>query len=128
MKILAEQDNLTIQLEGWETLFGLKRKLVLPRALITNVTWHPDFVHRGSLFRVAGTGLPGVLYAGYYRVNGQRAYLYAKYPRGLSWTADGIVTMPNALVITTKDFRYPLIVVTSSPEIGERLTSWFRST
>ena len=127
MKFLAEQDSLTIRFEGWEMFFGLKRQLVIPRAAITNLSWQPEFVHRGSLFRVVGTGLPGVLYAGYYRANSERAYLYAKHPRGMSWTADGMVTMPDALVITTEKYRYQLVVVTCTPEIGERLTSWFRS-
>lgn len=125
MKFVAEQDTLTILFEGWEILFGLKRSLTIPRSSIINLSWHPEFVHRGSLFRVVGTGLPGVLYAGYYRANGVRAYLYAKYPRGLSWTADGIVTIPNALVITTQQYRYPLVMVTSNPKIGSELRDWF---
>ncbi|MEO6513748.1 MAG: hypothetical protein ABIR37_03600 [Candidatus Saccharimonadales bacterium] len=128
MKFVADQDMLTITLEGWEVLLGLKRKLIIPRASITNLTWQPEFVHRGSLFRVVGSGLPGILYAGYFRANGKRAYLYAKKPRGMSWTADGMVTVPDALVITTENYYYPLIVVSSTPEIGERLTDWFRST
>jgi hypothetical protein len=127
MKFNATDEALTITFEGWEVLLGLKRKLIIPKASITNLTWQPEFVHRGSLFRVAGSGLPGVLYAGYFRANGERAYLYARNPRGMSWTADGMVTVPNALVISTENYYYPLVVVTSTPEIGERLVSWFRS-
>jgi hypothetical protein len=126
MKFNTDADSLTITLEGWEVLLGLKRKLIIPRASITNLTWQPEFVHRGSLFRVAGSGLPGVLYAGYFHANGKRAYLYARKPRGMSWTADGIVTVPDVLVITAENYYYPLVVVSSTPEIGERLAGWFR--
>jgi hypothetical protein len=127
MKFVADQDQLIITFEGWEVVLGLKRKLIIPKSSITSLTWQAAFVHRGSLFRVAGSGLPGVLYAGYYRANGKRAYLFARKPRGLSWTADGIVTAPDALVITTEQYYYPLVVVSSTPEIGRRLTDWFRS-
>jgi hypothetical protein len=128
MKFLAEDDNLTITLEGWEVLLGLKRKLIIPKTNIMNLTWQPKFVHRGSLFRVVGTGFPGVLYAGRFHANGQRAYLYMKKPRGMSWTADGLVEAPNMLVIAIEDFRYPLVLISSTPEVGDRLTSWFRNT
>jgi hypothetical protein len=127
MKFQADQDSLTITLEGWEVVWGLKRKLVIPRAAITNLTWQAEFVQRGSLFRVAGTSLPGVLFAGYFRANGKRAYLYVRQPRGMSWTADGLVTIPAALVITTENYRYSLVIASSTQEIGERLVSWFRS-
>lgn len=127
MKFVAEQNSLTITLEGWEVVLGLKRKLIIPRASITSLTWQQEFVHRGSLFRVFGSGFPGVLYAGYFRANGKRAYLYVRRPRGMSWVADGIVTMPKSLVITTENYYYPLTVITSSPEIGTRLEEWFRS-
>jgi hypothetical protein len=127
MKFNASDEALTITFEGWEVLLGLKRKLIIPKAAITNLTWQPEFVHRGSLFRVVGSGFPAILYAGYFRANGKRAYLYARKPRGMSWTANGIVTIPNTLVITTENYYYPLVIVSSTPEIGERLTRWFRS-
>ncbi len=127
MRFIAESDSLTIILEGWEAIAGLKRRLIVPRSKIVNLTWQPEFVHRGSLFRVAGTGFPGVLYAGYYRANRSRAYLYLKRPRGLSWTADGIVTAASVLVISTDDYHFPLIALSCQPEIGAQLEAWFRS-
>ena len=128
MKFLAEQDALIITLEGWELLWGLKRKLIIPRSAIRSLSWQPDYVHHGYLFRLAGTELPGVLYAGYFKANGKRAYLYVHRPRGISWTAEGTVSMPSALVITTEQYFYPLVVVNCNQEIAERLEDWFRST
>ena len=124
MKFTTDDQNLTITLEGWEVLWGLRRKLVIPASSILSLSWKREFMHTGSLFRVVGTGAPRVLYAGYFRANGARAYLYMKRPKGMSWTANGTVTAPNILAITTKDYRFPLVLVTSSPEDGQRLADW----
>jgi hypothetical protein len=127
MKFITDDRQLTIILEGWEVLWGLRRRLVIPKTAIATVSWQAGYTHRGSMFRVLGTGFPGVLYAGYFRANGHRAYLYVKKPRGMSWTADGIITAPNILEIKTNGFKYPLVLLSCSPEQGSLLADWARS-
>jgi hypothetical protein len=124
MKFTTDSNQLTITLEGWEILWGLKRRLVIPKSAIASVSWRAEYKHTGSLFRVVGTGAPLLLYAGYFRANGQRAYLYMKKPKGMSWTSYGEVTAPNIVAITTKDYKYPLVLLTASPEDGQRLADW----
>ncbi len=124
MKFTTDSKQLIITLEGWEILWGLKHKLVIPKSAITSVSWQAEYKHTGSLFRVVGTSAPRVLYAGYFRANGVRAYLYMKKPKGMSWTADGVVTAPNILAITTKNYKYSLALLTCIPEDGQRLADW----
>jgi hypothetical protein len=126
MKFITDDQQLTIILEGWEVLWGFRRKLIVPKTAIASLSWQADYKFTGSLFRVGGTGFPGVLYAGYFRANGQRAYLYMKKPRGMSWTAYGTITAPNILEIKTQGFKYPLVLLSCSPEQGSLLTDWAR--
>ena len=127
MKFTTTSKELTITFEGWEILWGLKRKLVVPKANITSISWQAEYKHTGSLFRVVGTSAPRVLYAGYFRANGVREYLYMKQPKGMSWTADGVVTAPDIVAIATKNYKYSLVLLTCSAEDGQRLADWASS-
>lgn len=126
MKFTTSPTDLTITLEGWEQLWGLKKHLVIPKTAIVSLDYQADYTFRGSLFRVVGTSMPWVLYAGYFRANGRRAYLYMKKPRGLSWTADGTITAPDVLEIKTTGYKYPLVLLSCSPEQGRLLADWAR--
>ena len=127
MNFVAEDDQLAIKLDAVETFFGLKRRLVIPRASITNLEWQPDFVFSGRLWRVAGSGIPGVLYAGHFRANGAMYYLYLLRPIGVGWV-NGIVKAQNVLIITTQDYRYKQILVTCEPDIAAGLLNWWKHT
>lgn len=126
MKFIAEADALTIKLEGWEVILGLRRKIVIPRASIASLTWQPDFKFMGSLFRVGGTSLPNALYAGYFRGNGQRYYLYMHKPHGMSWTASGVITAPNVLDIITADFWITRLLLTCNQTVADGLSTWWQ--
>jgi hypothetical protein len=124
MKFVASDQDLTITLEGVEVFFGLKRRLVIPRSSITGLEWRPDFIFEGKLWRMVGSGIPGLLYAGHFRADGQRYYLYLQQPTGVGWV-NGIIRAQNVLVITTQDFGYKQIFLTCNPEVGAGLLNWW---
>jgi hypothetical protein len=126
MKFDVAADHLTVTLQGMEIFFGLRRRLTIPRANIVNLEWQADSGLEGRLWRLAGTDIPTVLYAGYFRGNGQKYYLYLQNPRGLTWLSTPIITQ-NTLLITTWDFPYKQILLTCQPDIGASLVNWWRN-
>lgn len=125
MKFIAEDTTLTIKLTGAEIPLGLKRRLVIPRANISSIEWQPDFSFTGKLWRVAGAGIPGVLYAGHFRAAGQFYYLYLYQPVGVGWV-NGVVRARNVLVITTQDYTYKQILLTCNPDVAAGLLNWWK--
>ena len=125
MKFITDDQQLVVLFEGWEVLWGLKRKLTVPKAAITSLSWQSDYKFTGKLLRVVGTGAPWLLYAGYFRANGKRAYLYMQKPRGMSWTVDGVVSAPDMLEIRTANYKYPLVLLSTDRLTGKRLADWF---
>lgn len=125
MKFIAEDTELTIKLEGAEVFFGLKRQLVIPRNDIVNLEWQPDFTFTGKLWRVFGSGIPNVLYAGYFRAAGEPYYLYLHQPVGVGWVS-GVVRVQDTLVITTQDYRYKQIFLTCNPDVAAGLLNWWK--
>jgi hypothetical protein len=123
MKFFADDNQLIVTLEGAEVFFGLKRQLIIPRSSIVNLEWQPALNFTERIWRVAGAGIPGVLYAGHFRGNGQRYYLYLRRPRGISWAGNPIEA-ENVLVITTQHYPYAQILLTCEPDIGASLLNW----
>lgn len=70
MKFIEDETALTIRLEGAEQFWGLRRRIVIPRDKITDLSWHPQYMADAPIVRFAGTALPGVLYSGHFRTNG----------------------------------------------------------
>jgi hypothetical protein len=124
MKFLAEDDQLVITLEGWEAIWSLRRRLVIPKSAIQAIQWTPQLSYPGRLWRIGGTGLPGVLYAGNWRGNGMWHFLYLARPHGWGWSPSGTITAENVLTITTRDFAYQQILLTCEPAIGQQLVRW----
>lgn len=124
MKFIAEDDLLTVKLQGMEMLLGFKRRLVIPRGDIINLEYQPDFVFRGKLWRMAGSGIPGVLYAGHFRADGSNYYLYLLRPVGVGWV-NGVVQAQSVLVITTQDYAYRQVLLTCDPDIAAGLLDWW---
>lgn len=128
MKFLADDDKLTITLGGWEMVWALRRKLVIPRASIVSLEWKPQFVNeRGRLFRV-GTGLPGVLYAGSFKGSEGWNFLLLRQANGWPLFNGGRITAPNVLEIGTTDYPYVRILVTCREDIGISLVNWWKQT
>lgn len=128
MKFTADDDKLTITLEGWEVVWALRRTLVIPRAKMTSLEWLPQFTNtHGRLFRV-GTGLPGVIYAGSFKGAEGWNFLYLRQVNGWPLFNNGRITAPNVLEIATTDYPYVRILVTCRPDIGASLANWWHNT
>jgi hypothetical protein len=127
MKFIAEDSELIIILEGWEIVFGLKRKISIPRDCITSLEWQEDYTFDTHIWRAGGAGIPGVLYAGHFFGGGHRYFLYLLNPRGWNWAKSVIITQ-NTLVITTQDFAYKQLLLTCKADIGAELINWWRGT
>lgn len=127
MKFIAEDDALTIKLEGTEMLWGLKRKLVLPRAKMVDLKWTPEFDYGDLLLRIGGTEAPRLLYAGHFRDidTKETLFLYLRRPKG--WPVIRQMSGTEVLSVTMRDFPYAKIFVSCRPDIGASLMNWFES-
>jgi hypothetical protein len=123
MKFVTDKGHLTISLEGIEIVLGLKRRLIIPRDKIVNLSWHSEYSFDQKVWRTAGAGIVNILYAGHFRGAGKRYFLYLHNPHGLSWATGSIIT-ENTLVITLTDYEYSQILVSCPPDIGSRLVDW----
>lgn len=126
MKFIAEDDALTIKLQGMEMFFGLKRKLILPRAKIVDLNWTPEYNFNDLMLRVGGTGAPRIMYAGHFRDvdTKENIFLYLRLPKGLP--INRTMSDANVLVVTMRDFSYGKIFVSCRPDIGASLMNWWR--
>lgn len=127
MKFIAEDNVLTIKLEGVEMLWGLKRQLVLPREKIAGLTWSPEFDYRDLMVRIGGTGAPRLLYAGHFRDidTKETLFLYLRRPKGIPELRS--VSDANVLAVTMRDFPYAKVLVSCQPDIGASLLNWFEN-
>ena len=124
MKFIAEVNQLTIKLEGMEIIWGLRRKIIIPRRKIASLAWTPQFNYTGkSIWRLGGTGAPRLLYAGNYRSADSWYFLYVRRPMG--WISNGKFAAQNMLDISTTDFRYQRIWLSCQPDIGVSLMNWW---
>lgn len=125
MKFLAEEAALTITFEGWEVFWALKRKLVIPREQIAELSWQTEYVLPQRMLRVIGTDAPGILWAGRFVGGGKRAFLYIKRPAGLTWGRN-LQPMREVLVVELRNNRFDQVIISCRPDIGAQLTGWFR--
>jgi hypothetical protein len=121
MKLELSDDALTIAFEGWERVWALRRRLIIPRAKLVHAEWHgePFEVHAG--LRLAGTALPGVLAAGTFFGQGMKQFLYLRRPQG--WRR-AIAT--NVLVLDLHDMFYHRVVVSCAETDAARVIAWVK--
>lgn len=126
MKFVADDDALTIELDGPEVVLATKRKLVLARSDIASLEWAAQFHDPDRIIRLIGASIPSVLYAGRFRdmTSGQNLFLYISKPKGLG-IVNGIGG-ENVLIVTMKSGGYQQIMVNCEPDIGQTLTKWWR--
>lgn len=118
MKIIPESNQLTIQLEGMEQLWALKRRLEIPHYAISQVDYAPTQPTMQDLWgywRVPGTSVPGLFLAGSYRRHGEREFWYLK------------MRTPGALTLYLKSDTTPYdkIRLTCSPEVAQAVKDWW---
>lgn len=129
MKFITDKGDLTIELEGFERLWALRRKLVIPRRAITSLAWQAHFNYEGQrFFRAGGTGAPGLLFAGNFWSSSGWYFLYVRRPKGAHWLTGGGFTAPNILNITTEGYTYKRLMLTCEPDVSTSLIKWWRGT
>ena len=125
MKFITNDDQLTIKLEGMEMLWGLKRKLVLPREKIVDLVWVPEFDTSDLMLRIGGSNIPKVLLAGHFRDidTKETLYLYLRRPAGMALARS--LRDANVLSVTMQDYSYAKVIVNAEPDTGAALMNWF---
>ena len=125
MKFATDETKLIITLQGLEMLWGLRRKLVMPREKIVDLVWISEFDTADLLLRIGGADVPKVLLAGNFRdVDAKETlYLYLRRPQG--FTLSRTIRDTNVLTVTLRDSRYAKVIVNCDPETGASLMNWF---
>ena len=126
MRFHIEDDSLTIIFQGAEQLWAIKRKLVLPKPSVTNVIWQEGVqLPRTELgWRIGGSAIPGVLFAGRFVGREGRNFVYLLHPQG--WVRQ--VRVKHVLTIELKDYPYRRLFFTvDKPDIAEQIIAWWSS-
>jgi hypothetical protein len=110
---------LTVRLEGSERLTGMRRQVVVPSEEIRAVRFHQRWQDPGRAWRATGTGMPRVLYAGYFRRRGQWEFWFLRRPKGVRRP-----TAANVLEVETTG-RFARLLLSTTPEDAARVESWF---
>ena len=121
MKFLTKNNDLTVEPEGAEKVWSLRRRISLNRRQVEKIVWHDSFREwsKGEI-RLGRTAMPGVLIAGnFWSAAGGWDYLYLKRPHGFWYPS-----AENVIELRLKDHFYKRILVTSSLTEFERLKGW----
>ena len=87
MKFIFENDYILIQPEGMEHFWSLCSKIRIKKSSIISCTWHESFrLPYDEIGLRVGTGMPGVLVAGWFFSKFGKIYLYLKRSK-YTWTA-----------------------------------------
>lgn len=119
MKFLFGQIQLTIQLEGFEQVWALKRRLQIPRHAIANITFfaeQPAMQDYTGHLRLPGTAVPGLFLAGSYVKKQHREFWYVR------------LRHPGVVVITLypEALNYDSIRLTCTPQIAQSIVDWWQ--
>jgi hypothetical protein len=123
MKLETSEDTLTIALEGWERVWALRRRVIVPRARIVHAEWHSEPFQIHASLRLAGTGFPGVIAAGTFYGQGMKQFLYLRRPQ--VWARK---TIENVLVLDLHDMFYHRIVLSCPQAEAARVIAWVKAT
>jgi hypothetical protein len=119
MKLDLSADELTVTLEGWERMWALRRRLIIPRGKIVHAEWHGEPFKLQASLRLAGTGLPGVLAAGTFHGQGMKQFFYLRRPQG--WRG---LTVGNVLVLDLHDMFYHRVILSCAEADARRVIAW----
>lgn len=119
MKFVFGQLQLTIQFEGFEQVWALKRRLQIPKHAIASVQFMPQQPavqdYEGHL-RFPGTSVPTFFRAGSYHNRQHREFWYVKMRR------PGVVT----ITMHPESLHYDTIRLTCSPEVAQSIADWWQ--
>jgi hypothetical protein len=120
MKFITQESQVTLQLEGMERVWALRRRLQIPRFAISEIRYEPELPvmqdFSGQL-RIVGTALPLAFVAGTFRRGDDREFLYVRFKQ------PGILT----IVLKPDTLNYDRVRVTCTEAIAQTLTEWWRA-
>jgi hypothetical protein len=118
MKLALGEDTLTVVFEGWERLWAMRRRLIIPRAKIVHAEWHGERFEIHAGLRLAGTAVPGVLAAGAFFGQAMKQFLYLRRPQG--WRR---ATAANVLVFDLDGMFYHRVLLSCCEEEAARVVA-----
>jgi len=123
MKFNIDDDILTIQLQGAEQVWAIKRQVVVRRANIVLAQWHEVLaVPRGELGWRFGTAIPGGLWAGRFTARGAHNFLYVQRTSGIF----GTIGMNHVLVLDLRDSEFQRLYLTvDDPDMAGKIIAWW---
>lgn len=115
MQLITKQARLEVVLEGAEALAAVKRQITIAADNIVKITWHDERPTKVSklAWRLPGTALPGVLYAGTFRRRGHWEFWYMSIRRR------------GYLEIETKSHRFRRLLLSIDKARAEKAIIWF---
>lgn len=97
-RISIDGDDLVVEIEGWDKLWSLRSRLVIPLANVRGATADPGAVAGPKGLRAPGTSVPGVITAGTFHQDGEKVF----------WD---VRDAARAVVVALADDRYARLVV-----------------
>lgn len=120
MKFIAQDNQLTIKLEGWEQVWALKRRVQIPHFAIADMYYmdQPKMEDFQGFWRLPGTSLPWRFLAGSFVRKGEREFWYLHLGK----------RQPGMLVVALKDdtLAYDRVRITCKPDIAQGVIGWWR--
>ena len=126
MKFRIEDDVLSIIFEGGEQFWAIKRRIVLPKVNIANVTWQEGAqIPRKELgWRIGGTAVPRFLLAGRFAGGQGKNFVYLQKPLGYF----GHIQVKHVLTFELVHSSYKHMFFTvDKPDIAESIIGWWSS-
>jgi hypothetical protein len=120
MKISHTATDLLITFEGTERFWAFKKNLIVPKKCIVSIDWSKLFTEFDEIWRVAGTGAPGMLFAGHFRGKGKWQFLFVRKPKGLFWR----FRAADVLEIKTRNFIYAKVLLSVDEQTARELIAW----
>jgi hypothetical protein len=74
VEVRIDEDNLILDVQGWDKLWALKSQLAIPLENIRGVKVDPSVARGPKGLRAPGTYLPGVVTAGTFYQEGKRIF------------------------------------------------------
>jgi len=121
MRFITDANTFTVVLDGWEKVWALKSRVVVPRAAISDLAYVParpvlqDF--RGY-FRVPGTAIPWRFLAGTFWRKGDREFWYMRMRH------EGVLTVE----LKAGQLSYKRLRVSCDPAEAQSVLDWWRQT
>lgn len=118
---LQTNGELKIILEGSERFLALSGGVVIPWHQIARIAWFDEFSDFRRLWRVAGTGMPGVLLCGHFHGEHAWHFLFVRNPSG--WFK---ARAKNIMLIETRDSTYARIILSVDKEEAAPIIKWWQ--